>query len=83
MEDTIKQEIAVGNYLITAAKPTVISTLGAIPKPDSTEIQLIHDCSRPHGQALNDHITVNPFKFESLDEAIGYLHPGYYMAKID
>ena len=83
VEETIKQEIEAGNYIITSAKPTIVSALGAIPKPDSTELRLIHDCSRPHGQALNDYVSVNSFKFQSLDEAIGRLRPGYYMAKID
>ena len=69
--------------MVSTQKPTVISALGAIPKPDSTEIRLIHDCSRPHGYALNDYATANSFKFQSLDEAIGRLRPHYYMAKID
>ena len=55
-------EIADGNYVVTDIKPTIISTLGAIPKPDSSEVQLIHDCCRPPGQALNDYISCSNFR---------------------
>ena len=48
VEQTIQEEIWQGNYVITATKPMVVSALEAIPKPNSTEIRLIHDCSRPH-----------------------------------
>ena len=54
-----------------------------IPKPNFPEIRLIHDCSRPHGQAVNDYITTNSFKFQTLDDATTLLRPNYYMAKID
>ena len=47
-----------------------------IPKPNFPKIRLIHDCSRPHGQAVNDYITTN-------DDATTLLRPNYYMAKID
>ena len=55
-EQTIWGEIAYGNYVITDIKPTIISALGAIPKPDSSGVQLIHDCSQPLRQALNGYI---------------------------
>ena len=56
VEQTILGEVADGNYVVTDIKPTIISTLEAIPKPDSSEVQLIHDCCRPPGQALNDEL---------------------------
>ena len=83
VEETIRGEIRQGNYVISATKPTVVSALGAIPKPNSTEVRLIHDCSRPHGHAVNDYITTGKFKFQTLDDATRALQPGYYMAKID
>ena len=39
-------------YIISATKPTVVNALGAIPKPNSSEVRLIYDCSPPHGQAV-------------------------------
>ena len=83
VEQTIRQEIALGNYVVSPTKPRIVSALGAIPKPNSPEICLIHDCSRPHGQAVNDYITTNSFKFQTLDDATTLLQPNYYMAKID
>lgn len=70
VEQTIASEIAEGNYAVTPTKPAIISAVEAIPKPDSTEVRLIHDCSRPHGQALNDHISTCSFKFQTLDDAV-------------
>jgi len=83
VEQTILNEIAEGNYVISDAKPTIISALGTIPKPDYSEVRLIHDCSRPTGQALNDYITSHSFKFQTLDDAFKLLRPNYFMAKID
>lgn len=83
VEQTILEEIKQGNYEITNQKPTVVSALGAIPKPNKNEIRLIHDCSRPQGQAVNDFISTNSFKFQTLDDAIKLLGPNYYMGKID
>ena len=51
------QEIQKGNYHTVYEKPTVISVIGAIPKPDSDEVRLIHDCSMPQGKAVNDYIS--------------------------
>ena len=62
-----------GNYVLTAIKPTVVSALGAIPKPKFTEVRLIHDCSRPQGKAVNYFISTRSFKFQSLDDAIKLL----------
>ena len=83
VEQTILAEIQEGNYVVTPTSPTVVSALGAIPKKDSSEIQLIHDCSCPHGQALDDYISIDSFKYQSLDAALALLWPNYFMAKID
>jgi hypothetical protein len=83
VEQTILDEIRQGNYVTSTIKPTVVSALGAIPKPNSTEVRLIHDCSRPHGQAVNELITTRSFKFQTLDEAIKLIRQNYFMAKID
>ena len=46
------QAIAEGNYIIFNSKLSIVSTLEAIPKPDSAEVCLIHGCSRPLGYAF-------------------------------
>lgn len=53
VESSILEEIEAGNYAITTHKPTIISALGAVPKPDSDEIRLIHDCSMPPSLGVN------------------------------
>ena len=47
VENALLEEIAARNYVISSKKPTVISALSAVPKPNSEEICLIHDCSQP------------------------------------
>ena len=83
VEQTILNEIAEGNYVVTDTKPVIVSALGAIPKPDSSEVHLIHDSSRPHAWGLNDYIQSQSFKFQTLHDAIKLLQPNYIMAKID
>ncbi|KAL9981545.1 hypothetical protein ACROYT_G010257 [Oculina patagonica] len=83
VEQTILEEIAEGNYVVTNCKPTIVSALGAIPKPDSAEVRIIHDCSRPIGRGLNDYIQPKSFQFQTLDDAIKLLGPNYFLAKID
>jgi len=45
VEETLLEEMEAGNYLISIDKPSIVSALGAVPKPDSDDICLIHDCS--------------------------------------
>ena len=78
VEQSILDEIRQGNYVLMATKPTVLSALGAIPKPKSTRAQLINDCSR-HALACIMH----SLKVQSLDDAITLLGTNYCTAKID
>ena len=83
VEKTIRNEIQQGNYVITATIPTVESASGVIPKPNSSEARLIHDCFRRHGHAVNEFISTRFVKFQFLYDAIKLLKPNYFMAKID
>ena len=83
VEETIMDEIRQGNYIVTGDRPTIISALGAIPKPDSQEVRLIHDCSMPKGQALNEYLDIEHFKYQTLDDALKMIKPGYYLSKVD
>ena len=59
-----------GNYVITSQPPIIVSSLGAIPKTDS-KVRLIHDCSRPAGQAVNDFATLSDKQsFQTIDDAV-------------
>ena len=69
VKQQVLSEISDGNYVVCDNKPLLISPLGAIPKPPGG-VHLIHDCSRPVGNALNDHATLDcSQKFETLDDA--------------
>ena len=83
VEHQIKDEIVNGHYKIIDHKPTIVSALGAIPKKGSNKVRLIHDCSRPVGKAVNDYATNNKFKYQTLQNAVDLIKPGYYMAKLD
>ena len=76
VEQTLLEEKAEGNYMVVNKKPTIISALKAVPKPDSDEIRLIDDCSQPKGSALNDYAEIDSFKFQSVDDAIALLREG-------
>ena len=83
VESQIREEIAQGRYIVTKDKPLVISALGAIPKQDSQDIRLIHDCSRPTGKGVNSYANPEKFHFESIDNAVRHISRGSWMAKVD
>ena len=83
MEDQIKEEIANGRYLIQDDPPLLISALGAIPKPGTDKVRLIHDCSRPLGRALNDLADLEEFSYQTLQDAAALIEPGDFIAKVD
>ena len=78
----IQWEIDNGNYIATDVKPTIVSALGAIPKPNG-KIRLIHDCSRPDNLAVNHYASLDLCKYDSLQDALDLMKRGYYMAKVD
>jgi hypothetical protein len=76
-------EIINGRYRKVDEKPDIVSALGDIPKKGSEKIRLIHDCSRPKGKALNDFASPSPFKYQSIQDAVDMIKPGYFMGKLD
>lgn len=80
VEQSIRAEIAAGNYEICDTKPRVISALGAIPKKDSEEIRLIHDLSRGGVNAL---ASVTSVAYPSVEDAVAVLPVDAYIAKLD
>ena len=84
VEHTIREELREGNYVATKSKPIIVSAIGAVPKPDSDELRLIHDCSMPKGKGVNSHVPhINKLRFLSIDDAIKLINKGYYLAKND
>ena len=47
-EGNIKTEIQKGRYIVVAEKPLVVSSIGAMPKPN-LKVRLIHDLWQPSG----------------------------------
>ena len=58
------EELDNARHVVTTARPNIIPAIGAIPKNSSnTQFWLIHDASRPFGDALNDYADHNKFKY--------------------
>ena len=84
VEQTIRDELREGNYVITPAKPTIVSAIGAVPKGDSDEFRLIHDCSMPKGLGVNSYVpSLDKLHFQTIDDAIKLVDQGSFLAKID
>ena len=84
VEHTIWEELKEGNYLITHCKPTIVSAIGAVPKANSDELRLIHDCSMPEGLGVNSYVpSLDKLHFQTIDDAIKLVDHNYYLAKID
>ena len=83
VEKQIIEELEHGNYIITDKKPCIVSAIGAIPKPNTTDIRIIHDCSHPVGSSVNDFASCDPMKYQNLDEAVKMSSHRCYYAKLD
>ena len=83
VEAQIQTEIINGRYIPVPTPPLIISALGAVPKCDKSQVRLIHDCSRPHGTALNDLAFAEKFRYQSLQDATRLIKPHSYLAKLD
>lgn len=81
-EKQIQIEIDSANYVITATPPDYVSALGAIPKPESSDIRLIHDLGRPMG-GINQYATETSVCYPSIENAVKSLPHDAYIAKID
>ena len=73
----------VNNYVIVQDKPTIVSAISAVPKPESDDICIIHDCSMPKSKGFNSYAESEYFKFQTLEDALKLVGPGYFLAEID
>lgn len=53
------------------------------PRKILQNVRLSHDASRPGGHALNDYATANHFRYQSIQDAVDLVTPGFYFAKLD
>ena len=79
----IKKEIENGNYVLCREPPKIVSPMATIPKPDG-DVRLIHDCSRPIGEAVNDYCCADwHFTFSRVDDAANLMKPGcFFLQKL-
>ena len=82
VEHQILEELENGRYLLVNQSPNLVSALGAIPKKNGN-IRLIHDCSRPTGNAVNDCAIRDKFKYQNLQDAMNMISPGDFLATLD
>lgn len=82
VQKQINTEIELGNYVITNRKPTIVSSLGAVEKPDGG-IRLIHDASRPLHCGLNSYTSDTTCSYMDLRNAIQLIKPKSFLAKVD
>ena len=88
VEQQIREELANGRYRICPPgerEPTIVSALGAVPKPDSDRIRVIHDASRPFGRALNDYATNDSYSCSKVEHAaalVAYAHQSCSMLNL-
>ena len=84
VEKTIRKEIQHRNCVVMTEKPTIVSTLGAIPRPESDKICLIHDYSRPQHSNVNSYTdTQHYYSYATVDKAVSLIKSNAYLAKID
>ena len=83
VENELKSQIELGYYVGSDGVPTIVSPIGAIPKDNGKDVKIIHDGSRPTGEAMNDYSSLHAVKYETLESAYSLAKPGYYLAKID
>ena len=82
VEEELVEQIKLGNYVKTKVPPKVISPIGAILKNEQ-EVRIIHDGSRPTGDAMNDYSTLHSEHYQTIDEAYTLAKPYYFLSKVD
>jgi hypothetical protein len=80
INNKLVEGIQEGHYKVVNKQPTSVSGLHAIPKPDG-DIRLIHDCSRPEGQSVNDYTTKDDRSYQSVEELVDDIKPNWYIGK--
>jgi hypothetical protein len=78
----VADEVAQGWVIPAAVPPAFVHPLGAVPKGDGG-VRVIHDHSVPVGAGINDHEVYVRYTWDSLDQAVRYLAPHAFMARLD
>ena len=84
VDKQLREEIDNDYYKVVSYKPQIISAIGAIPKnQEKTKFRIITDASMPSGRSMNDFAEIDPFKYQSVQDALRIIKPGDYLAKVD
>jgi hypothetical protein len=81
VEEQIKKEVDMGQYIVCEEPPHSVSALGAIPK-SAGKIRIIHDLSRPDG-GMNRSAVDSSVHYPTLDDATKHMTTNSYLAEID
>jgi hypothetical protein len=81
VEAQLNFEIDCGRYVVCPGPPIIVSSIGAIPKPNK-DVRIIHDLSRPGG-GVNQYSTDNSVKYSTINDATKMIKTGSFLAKID
>ena len=82
IDDAVSNELISGGYIPCNEQPKIFSALSAVLKPDGG-IRLIHDLSRPADQSVNSYASKDYCKYESINDAIALIQPGWFIAVVD
>ena len=82
VETQIREEIQNGNYLLMQTKPTIVSALGAIPKPNKDKRRLLYDCSRPQHYHVNSYTRAQHFSYVTIERAVSHIKPKLILPKL-
>lgn len=84
MDGLVRKELAEGFISKVSEKPTCIHALGAVPK-GTDSIRPITDCSRPIGEAVNNHCgtLVRKFSYNSIRDVVDHIIPNCFLSVID
>ena len=81
VERNINIELDLGRYIVVDKKPFIVSSIGAVPKPNG-DVRIIHDLSRPNG-GVNSYSQDNSVAYSTIADATRLIKQGTYLAKID
>lgn len=84
MDTIVQKELLEGYISVSKEKPDCIHSLGAVPK-GTDSIRPITDCSRPTGEAVNNHCSslTQKFTYNGIHDVVALLQPNDYMSVID
>ena len=83
LDELFQEELKRGRLSRQFNKPIRIQAIGAVPKAGSNVPRPITDCSRPFYDPLNDHISAEPFSFQSIEDVVSLSIPHCFYAIAD